>query len=76
MLEDPSNSFEHFHKFAKLAVQNELQRQEIRMSQSLRVATALPDAVALSVAVAAALPVAVAPALPPSKDDEDCPMYD
>jgi hypothetical protein len=76
MLDDPSGNFELFYEFAQLAVQNEEKRQEIRMSQSLRVATALPDAVALSVAVAAALPVAVAPALPPSKDDEDCPMYD
>ena len=76
MLDDPSGNFELFHEFAQLAVQNEEQRQEALMTESLRVATALPDAVALSVAVAAALPVAVAAALPTSTDDNGCPMYD
>jgi hypothetical protein len=69
MLEDPSNSFELFHEFAKLAVQNEVERQEALMTQSLRVAAALP------VPAATTFPVAAA-AFPPSKDDEDCAMYD
>ena len=78
MLDDSSGNFELFHEFAQLAVQNEEQRQEALMTESLRVATALPDAVALSVAVAAALPVAVAAALPTSTstDDDGCVMYD
>jgi hypothetical protein len=76
MLEAPSGNFELFHEFAQLAVQNEVERQEIRMSQSLRVATALPDAVALSVADASALPVAVAAALPTCTDEDDSVMYD
>ena len=41
--------------------------------QSLRVTAALPVAAALP--VVAAFPVAAA-AFPPSKDDEDCAMYD
>jgi hypothetical protein len=77
MLEDPSGNFELFHEFAKLAVQNEVERQEIRMSQSLRVAAALPVAasVVFPVPAATTFPVA-AVAFPPSKDDEDCAMYD
>lgn len=77
MLEDPSGNFKLFHEFAQLAVQNELERQEALMTQSLRVAAALPVAasVVFPVPAAAALPVAVA-AFPPSKDNEDCAMYD
>ena len=77
MLEDPSNSFELFHEFAQLAVQNEVERQEALMTESLRVAAALPVAasVVFPVPAAAALSVAAA-SFPPSNDDEDCAMYD
>jgi hypothetical protein len=77
MLEDPSGNFELFHEFAQLAVQNEVERQEALMTESLRVAAALPVAasVVFPVPAAAALSVAAA-AFPPSKDKDDSEMYD
>jgi hypothetical protein len=69
MLKDASNSFELFHEFAELAVQNEAQRQANPMSQSLRVADALPVA-------AAAFPVAVAVAVALQVDSADLPVTD
>ena len=77
MLEDPSGNFELFHEFAQLAVQNEVERQEALMTESLRVAAALPVAasVVFPVPAAATFPVAAA-AFPPSKDEDDSAMYD
>lgn len=69
MVEDPSNSFKLFHEFAELAVQNEAQRQANPMSQSLRVADALPVA-------AAAFPVAVAVAVALQVDSADLTVTD